>query len=178
MPGDDGVKIQDIIYKYIDGEQNLQVLPEPDLNDAVQSFVHRSEPCAIERFVKEAVESTNQAVLKESRAVGEEEIRVQIQDRAEVLRQQRLAAAAAGSLSGPATEKAQSQAKAEVGLMEESAFAVEEPPPTAFEAEAPRGRGRGGRGRGGARGGRGRSKRSLEDVDFPPPKQPRNSQRQ
>jgi hypothetical protein len=25
---------QDIIYKYIDGEQNLQVLPEPDLNDA------------------------------------------------------------------------------------------------------------------------------------------------
>ncbi|CAJ1426231.1 unnamed protein product [Effrenium voratum] len=37
MPGDDGVKIQDIIYKYIDGEQNLQVLPEPDLNDAAWS---------------------------------------------------------------------------------------------------------------------------------------------
>ena len=35
LAGDDGVKIQDIIYKYIDGEQNLQVLPEPDLNDAV-----------------------------------------------------------------------------------------------------------------------------------------------
>ena len=29
---------QDIIYKYIDGEQNLQVLPEPDLNDAAQGL--------------------------------------------------------------------------------------------------------------------------------------------
>merc|ERR1719401_2942680 len=87
---EDGAKIQDIIFKYIDGEQNFQILSEPDLNDAVQSFVHRAEPCAIERFVREAVESTNQAVLRESRAAGEEEIRVQIQDRAENLRQQRL----------------------------------------------------------------------------------------
>ena len=31
----DAASLQDIIYKYIDGEQNLQVLPEPDLNDAV-----------------------------------------------------------------------------------------------------------------------------------------------
>ncbi|CAE7913034.1 MRE11 [Symbiodinium necroappetens] len=43
MPGDDGVKIQDIIYKYIEGEQNLQVLPEPDLNDAVPHPVHSAD---------------------------------------------------------------------------------------------------------------------------------------
>lgn len=183
MPGDDGVKIQDIIYKYIEGEQNLQVLPEPDLNDAVQSFVHRSEPCAIERFVKQAVESTNQAVLKESRAVGEEEIRVQIQDRAETLRQQRLAAAAAqGSLSGPPTERADSLAKRELDLLEEprapAASMAEAIPPTAFQAEeveAPR-RGRGARGGRGSRGGRGRgSKRSQDDFDLAPTpaKQPR-----
>ncbi|CAK8985352.1 Double-strand break repair protein MRE11A [Durusdinium trenchii] len=56
-PGDDGVKIQeriadwfacsvngDIIYKYIDGEQNLQVLPEPDLNDAVRGPDRRFWP--------------------------------------------------------------------------------------------------------------------------------------
>nr|USW07899.1 double-strand break repair protein MRE11 [Crypthecodinium cohnii] len=89
--GDDGIKIQDIIYKYIDGEQGLSILPEPDLNDAVQSFVHRAEPCAIEKFVRDAVEATNSVVLRESRAVDEEEIRVQIQDRAETLRRQRLA---------------------------------------------------------------------------------------
>jgi len=184
VPGDDGVKIQDIIYKYIDGEQNLQVLPEPDLNDAVQSFVHRAEPCAIERFVKEVVESTNQAVLKESRAVGEEEIRVQIQDRAETLRQQRLAAAqgpGAASLSGPPTDRAISQTKPELGtgLLDEPG-GLEEPAPTAApfgEAEASRGRGRGGRGsRGGGRGGRGRgNKRSADDFDDPAPKQARNS---
>ncbi|CAE7763809.1 Mre11a, partial [Symbiodinium necroappetens] len=150
----------------------------------VQSFVHRSEPCAIERFVKQAVESTNQAVLKESRAVGEEEIRVQIQDRAETLRQQRLAAAAAqGSLSGPPTERADSLAKRELDLLDEprapaAASMAEAIPPTAFqaeEAEAPR-RGRGARGGRGSRGGRGRgSKRSQDDFDLAPTpaKQPR-----
>lgn len=96
----EGNKIQDIIYKYIEGEQNLQILSEPDLNDAVQSFVHRSDPCAIDRFVQEAVESTNQAVLRESHATGEEEIRVQIQDRAESMRQKRLAG------GGPQTDTA------------------------------------------------------------------------
>jgi len=96
-----GGKIQDIIYKYLDGEQNLQILSEPDLNEAVQSFVHRAEPCAIERFVKEAVEATNQAVLSESAAVEEEEIRVQMQDRAERIRQQRLAGSGPTGGSAP-----------------------------------------------------------------------------
>eukprot|EP00928_Gymnodinium_smaydae_P064432 TRINITY_DN47760_c0_g1_i1.p1 TRINITY_DN47760_c0_g1~~TRINITY_DN47760_c0_g1_i1.p1 ORF type:complete len:764 (-),score=88.20 TRINITY_DN47760_c0_g1_i1:301-2592(-) len=103
---EDGAKIQDIIYKYIEGAQNLQILSEPDLNDAVQSFVHRAEPCAIERFVRDAVDSTNQAVLRESHAVGEEEIRMQIESRAEGLRQRRLAGAdvGGGSPSGAAPQ--------------------------------------------------------------------------
>eukprot|EP00931_Biecheleriopsis_adriatica_P068125 TRINITY_DN42154_c0_g1_i1.p1 TRINITY_DN42154_c0_g1~~TRINITY_DN42154_c0_g1_i1.p1 ORF type:complete len:742 (-),score=142.44 TRINITY_DN42154_c0_g1_i1:75-2300(-) len=189
---DDGSKIQDIIYKYIDGEQNLQILSEPDLNDAVQSFVHRAEPCAIEKFVKQAVESTNEAVLKESRAVGEEEIRVQIQDRAESLRQARLTAAAqngdlpAGSLRGAEA----AQAKPEVDLLGEvdvpaSASQARAAPTEDFlpstasarnSVEAPaslpapgRGRGPGSRGGRGSRGGgrgRGRgAKRSQEDLE-------------
>eukprot|EP00930_Biecheleria_cincta_P025372 TRINITY_DN18074_c0_g2_i1.p1 TRINITY_DN18074_c0_g2~~TRINITY_DN18074_c0_g2_i1.p1 ORF type:complete len:763 (-),score=132.80 TRINITY_DN18074_c0_g2_i1:310-2337(-) len=193
--GEDGAKIQDIIYKYIEGEKNLQILSEPDLNDAVQSFVHRSEPCAIEQFVKQSVESTNMAVLRESRAVGEEEIRVQIQDRAESLRQSRLAAAgresapqgSIGEGRGPGVPMQNSQAKPEINLIAESqapaAAAVSSQlrapqfddalPPTAAAdivdpmAAAPRGRGRGRASRGG-RGGRGRgalAKRSQDDLD-------------
>lgn len=126
--GDDGVKIQDIIYKYIEGEQGLAILPEPDLNDAVQSFVHRAEPCAIAKFVEEAVATTNDAVLRESRAVGEEEIRVQIQDRAEGLRRQRLAGVAA---AGPPLETGPARG-AGAGFADDSAAgAVADGPPGA-----------------------------------------------
>lgn len=104
---EDGTKIQDIIYRYLEGTQSLQLLSEPDLNDAVQKFVHRAEPCAIEQFVRESVEGTSAAVLSESGVVGEDEIRVQIQERTERLRQQRLSGAEAppgGMSSGPATK--------------------------------------------------------------------------
>lgn len=104
--GEDGPKIQDIIYKYIEGEQGLAILPEPDLNDAVQSFVHRAEPCAIAKFVEEVVAATNNAVLRESRALGEEEIRVQIQDRAETARRSRLAGVSASGASLPPADSA------------------------------------------------------------------------
>ncbi|CAE8643149.1 unnamed protein product, partial [Polarella glacialis] len=201
--GEDGIKIQDIIYKYIEGEQNLQILSEPDLNDAVQAFVHRAEPCAIEQFVKQAVETTNQAVLQDSRAVGQEEVRVQMQDIAESLRQQRLAGGPppGASLSGGHTGGASSAAEAKpepVDLMDEDddlqrpfAAAAVEAVPRGFEVpelpeQLPPARGRGSRGgaRGGAQRGAGRGrgvKRSQEEqrefgVAAPPAKTARTQQ--
>merc|ERR1719502_2175614 len=111
----DNVKVQDIIYKYLAGEQSLAILPEPELNEAVQSFVHKSEPCAIEKFVTDSVTATNQAVTSESHAKEEEEIRVQMQDRTERLRQQRLALAppdAAPDAAAPAAAPAPAAAAA------------------------------------------------------------------
>ncbi|CAK0792931.1 unnamed protein product [Prorocentrum cordatum] len=164
---EDGVKIQDIIYKHIDGGQSLQILTEPDLNDAVQAFVHRADPCAIERYVRQAVESANQAVLKDSRAADENEIRVQIQDRTEGLRQRRLATAAAGGApeapapaGSPPAESAAKVEQIEAEDLDAGAAAV------SFAAEAARpaaaDRGRSGRGRGRGRG-RGAEKRELPD---------------
>eukprot|EP00929_Paragymnodinium_shiwhaense_P051993 TRINITY_DN2607_c2_g1_i1.p1 TRINITY_DN2607_c2_g1~~TRINITY_DN2607_c2_g1_i1.p1 ORF type:complete len:748 (-),score=155.66 TRINITY_DN2607_c2_g1_i1:343-2586(-) len=182
------VKIQDIIYRYIDGEQNLQILSEPDLNDAVQAFVHRQEPCAIEQFVREAVAATNDAILKESAAMGEEEIRVQMQGRAEGLRQARLNAAdsaATGPPPGGAVPKLDTFQEPQLpppaaggGLAAASSADVFGPVDVPASG---RGRGRGGRGgRGG--GGRG-SKRAAASQDvldpgdpfgaFPAPKAPR-----
>lgn len=169
--GDDGVKIQDIIYKYIEGEQGLSILPEPDLNDAVQSFVHRAENGAIDQFVRRIVEATNEAVLRESRAVGEEEIRVQIQDRAEQQRRQRLAGVAPEPVPGaPAAAAAppgvEREAKRELG---DDPFAgggfggfADAGPPSAAMG--------GGGARGGGRGSRAGSAIDLEAVPAPAPR--------
>lgn len=185
IPNEDGVKIQDIIYRHLAGEKNLQILPEPDLNDAVQAFVHRSEQAAIQSFVQGVVNETNQAVLTVSRAVGEDEIRAQIEECAEKSRQQRLAHAAAGGDALPAPPGGAaggalgSQAKPEP---------TDDPPPARgaavvdidldFEAPSQRGRGRGGRTSARGRGGGSRAKRSQEELEMPPSqpaKQPRSA---
>jgi double-strand break repair protein MRE11 len=196
--GHDNLKVQDIIYKYLDGEQSLAILSEPDLNEAVQSFVHKAEPMAIERFVSEAVTATNMAVTSESHAVEEEEIRVQMQDRTERIRQQRLAQApeiAAAVANIDAHEPAPapvsggaigSQAPAGIGGARSRSVqqfpAVEQASLADADIEvssqaSSRGRGRGGRGSRGGRGGRG-SKRtadtSMDRIDgfFAPPAAP------
>lgn len=200
-PSEEGLKIQDIIYKYIEGDQSLQILSEPDLNDAVQSFVHRQEQCAIEKFVKLAVEATNQAVMRESRAIREEEIRVQIQDRAESLRQQRLGHA--GALPSAPQQAAHAQPPAISGLGSGVGGGVAGAAGSGADlmlgrVEIPESQAKneqlgdpqrvsgtlgvveptqslGGRGRGrgrGGRGGRGGSKRSQEDLDADDPMAP------
>lgn len=158
-----GVKIQDILYRYIEGEKNLQILSEPDLNDAVQSYVHRSEACAIERFVKESVEMTCLAVLQESRAVGEDEIRVQIKDRAEHQRQQRLAGTP--NLQ-PSLAPVPGAPEAKLELKQEAKQEpAEDDLPHDFMPGPPVGVSgvRGGRGRAGGRG-RGAVKRNQEEM--------------
>mmetsp|Transcript_12892 Transcript_12892/g.29173 ORF Transcript_12892/g.29173 Transcript_12892/m.29173 type:complete len:761 (+) Transcript_12892:70-2352(+) len=198
-PQEDGAGIQDIVYKYLDGGgQSLQLLSEPDLNDAVQTFVHRAEPCAIERFVKEQVEATNEAVLNEGRITGEEEIRVHIQDRTEKIRQQRLAAAeqAPAAPSGSGRGGGVADSREPTGLLEDplppemllgeasqvpvgaaaSASIFGGGPLSGAQAAAPAARG----GRGGGKGrARGRGKRASQDDELEAPpraaKAPRSS---
>jgi len=194
MGTQESVKIQDIVYKYVQGQQNLQLLTEPELNDAVQSYVHRAEACAIERFVKDAVESTSEAVLRETRGVSEEEIRNQIQDRADKIRQQRLAAAEApGTTTGSLPQPNLKNAFIEPIDIPDRSAEVQRTPDMSAHTAAPHfflgvqarqglmddvvdttpssqrasgGRGGGGRGRGGSRG-RG-SKRQLDEVGSSP----------
>lgn len=187
---DDGSRIQDIVYRYLEGGHNLQILPEPDLNVAVQQFVHKGEPIAIEAFVKATVEATNRKVTQEGSAANEDGIRKDITDRADVIRKMRLAAtsgegepsAAPAPLAPPGTADDFHATKVAVKVapkddLGEDLFGQLPSAPTGLGLKASGskvfgakesqsgGRGRAGGGRG-ARGGRGRGGQVQTALSF------------
>ena len=58
--------VQDLIFNYmggLSGEALLDVLVEPDFNVAVQDFVHKSDPQAIDRYVKTQIDAISKIAL-------------------------------------------------------------------------------------------------------------------
>eukprot|EP01069_Polyplicarium_translucidae_P001059 Polyplicarium_translucidae@DN1510_c0_g1_i2.p1 len=57
--------IQDLIVRYLDDNQNLNILVESDLNNAVQDYIYKMEGAAIDIFVKKSVARAQEAVREE-----------------------------------------------------------------------------------------------------------------
>mmetsp|Transcript_19819 Transcript_19819/g.50366 ORF Transcript_19819/g.50366 Transcript_19819/m.50366 type:complete len:637 (-) Transcript_19819:68-1978(-) len=86
----EGQATPDIIFHYLSTGQHLDLIPEPDLNLAVQSFVQQSEVNPIERVVTDHIKAMVEYISKNTAATTVEEIRAAAKARTEELRVARL----------------------------------------------------------------------------------------
>tara|TARA_A100001015_G_C14978145_1_gene708242 strand:- start:427 stop:840 length:414 start_codon:yes stop_codon:yes gene_type:complete len=86
--GDQGqAQIQDLIFNYFsDSSSNLELLPEPDFNIAVQKFVHQADSSAIAQFLANSLEQSCMAVAQ-SKAVEVDDITQEFKVRTDKMRE-------------------------------------------------------------------------------------------
>ncbi|KAF8822838.1 Mre11 Dna-binding domain-containing protein [Cardiosporidium cionae] len=63
-----GVDIHDIIFHFLDEQNALDMLPEPDMNVAVQDYVVKMEPQVIHNFVNKTLQAAKETVLAECKS--------------------------------------------------------------------------------------------------------------